>query len=87
MPATPALEHATQSTQQLSDPQAKHLQFAIAELLHSAALPTVCRTRVGLRWQTYIMLEDPENFDPRTPTITWPQAPKPATTQGKVTII
>ena len=86
-PLLPLLNTQNRAANSVRIPPAKHLRFAIAELLRSAALPTVCRTRTGLKRQTDIMLEDPESFEPRTPTITWPQATKPTVTQGKVTII
>ena len=63
-------------------PAAAHLRHAISELMGSAALPTACKSRAGLKKQMDTMMADPEASDPNPPTITWPPAPRPARQQG-----
>ena len=63
-------------------PTANHLRYAIAELMGTAALPTACKSRSGLKKQMDAMTEDPEASEPTPPTVTWPPAPRPARQQG-----
>jgi len=67
-------------------PTSGHLRYAIGELMGSAALPTVCRSRSGLKRRMEEMMDDPEASDPVAPSITWPPAPRPAQRQGNISV-
>ena len=63
-------------------PGGDHLRYAIAELLRSAVLPTACKG-AGLRKQMDAMAADPDAYEARQPSVTWPPAPRPAVTTGR----
>jgi len=67
-------------------PTADHLRHGIAELMASAALPTACKSRSGLKRKMEDMMDDPEASEPATPTVTWPPAPRPVRTQGNTVL-
>ena len=64
-------------------PDGATMRFAIAELMRTAALPTVCVTKAARAKTIRSMQRVPENLDPRTPTITWPPATRPPPAEGK----
>ena len=65
-------------------PSGEHMRFAIAELLRSAALPTVCRSWNSLAKQMQEMQDDPDSHEPRFPSVVWPPAPRPASAEGEL---
>ena len=64
-------------------PDGVTMRFALAELMRTAALPTVCVTKPARAKTIRSMQRIPENLDPRTPCITWPPAPRPDPAEGK----
>ena len=85
-PILPLLNTQSQAEDCCNIPTGDHLRFAIAELMRSAALPTVCKSRASLKKQTADMLGDPSSLDPREPAVTWPPTSRPAASTGKNTI-
>ena len=67
-------------------PTSAHLRHAIGELMGSAARPTACKSRAGLKRKMDEMTADPEASDPVAPTVTWPPAPRPAISQGNLSV-
>ena len=66
-----------------SVPDGTTLRYAIAELMRTAALPTVCVSKPARATTVRSMQRIPENLDPRAPTITWPPARRPDSAEGK----
>jgi len=64
-------------------PDGTTLRFAIAELMRTAALPTVCVSKPARATTIRSMQQIPENLEPRMPTITWPPANTPDPVEGK----
>jgi len=63
-------------------PSGDKMRFAVAELMRTAALPTVCVTKAARAKTVRTMQRAPENLDPRAPTIIWPAAPRPPADEG-----
>jgi len=64
-------------------PDGPTMRFALAELMRTAALPTVCVTKTARAQTIRTMQRIPENLDPRTPTIIWPASARPDAARGK----
>ena len=69
-----------------SVPSGDKLRFAVAELMRTAALPTVCITKAGRAKTIRAMERRPENLEPRIPTVTWPASQRPEADEGRILI-
>ena len=82
-PVLPLLATHERAANCLAVPDGVTMRFAIAELMRTAALPTVCITKAARAKTIRSMQRVPENLDPRSPTITWPPSARPAPAEGK----
>jgi hypothetical protein len=64
-------------------PSLEDIRFNIAAVMRSARLPTACATNAGLTRQWNKALSDVDRLD-KDPTITWPEAPRPAVPAGEL---
>jgi len=85
-PILPLLATHERAAASQAVPDGVTLRFAIAELMRTAALPTVCVSKPARATTIRSMQRIPENLDPRTPTITWPPAARPEPAGGKCLI-
>ena len=82
-PVWPLLNIGNRSITSKAIPPGPALRFAIAETMRTAALPTACTSRTALKKIAAQMRANPENQQPRSPTITWPAAPRQAGAEGE----
>jgi hypothetical protein len=64
-------------------PTGAKLRFAMAALMRTATLPTVCASRRGLVNKCQEVMDGGEEPVGRTPTVCWPVAPEPPRERGR----
>ena len=64
-------------------PSGEWLRYTLAEVMRSAATPTVCVSLAGLKKQVKAMLKDRSLAEEREPIITWPETARPEGFEGK----
>jgi len=83
-PLFPVLNTSLRAADCTAIPGGAHLRFAISELMQTAALPTACKSRAGLRKQMEDMTADPSLCEQLLPTMVWPSAPRPDNNTGSL---
>jgi hypothetical protein len=82
-PIYPVIAPGSNTGRSANMPSGEHLRFYIAKVMGTARLPVPCTSAATLKKKWAKIEEDPDEYEERIPTVTWPEAAEPQTTVGK----